>query len=71
MFFKVSPSPPEGEGWDEGGILVEKHPSPYPLPQGARVYFYCYAKYIDPNIFPKQCNYLLIQEETYSSRFPC
>jgi hypothetical protein len=37
-FFLFSPSPLEGEGWDEGEIPVVKHPSPFPLPQGERVY---------------------------------
>jgi hypothetical protein len=38
-FLLFSPSPLEGEGWDEGVFLMAKHPSPYPLPQGERVYF--------------------------------
>jgi hypothetical protein len=38
LFFMGSPSPLEGEGWDEGGIPEVRHPSPYPLPQGARVF---------------------------------
>jgi hypothetical protein len=42
----ISPSPLEGEGRDEGGIIVVKHPSPFPLPQGERVHFNSDAKCI-------------------------
>jgi hypothetical protein len=43
-----SPSPLTGEGRDEGGFQQRWHPSPYPLPQGARVFLARCVKCIVP-----------------------